>query len=319
MDDIEKTKKKEEEAKEQKAFSNNDTRLKEEIRQSLIKDLEKKVDDGIDGEVTEEMVDELMAQFVKAKEETLEKFLKKKRREEKRALEGVEKQEETFTRFGLNFRIQHMTLFTSVLLLIFTGMPEKFHEAGISGFIINALGGIKVITILHRIGAVGLSAMFAYHCTIYTIFFRQGRRDFVELLPMPKDLFDVIQMIKYFFGLSKERPKFGRFSYIEKFDYWAVYWGCMVMIGSGVIMWFEVESINLFGKVVVDIAKEAHSDEGLLCALAILIWHFYNVHLNPRVFPMSWVWWNGKLTKDEMLEEHPLEYERIMEKKETKS
>ena len=316
MDEEEKSTDKEKENLESIAFSNNNTRLKEEVRKSLIKDLERKVDNVIDGEVTEEMVDELMRQFGNAKEEAVEKFLKRKMREEKRAFEEVAKQEETFTRFGLNFRIQHMTLFTSVLLLIITGMPEKFHEAGISGFIINSLGGIKIVTILHRIGAVGLSAMFAYHCTIYTILFRQGRKDFVELLPMPKDLFDVIQMIKYFFGLSKERPKFGRFSYIEKFDYWAVYWGCMVMIGSGVIMWFEIESMNLFGKVVVDIAKEAHSDEGLLCALAILIWHFYNVHLNPRVFPMSWVWWNGKLTKEEMIEEHPLEYERIMKEKE---
>ncbi len=294
---------------------NNDNRLKEEIRQSLIKDLENGTGE-VDFENAEELTDELMNRVRKAKEEIVGEFLKKKKRLEKEALEKADEAQESFERFGLNFRIQHMTLFTSVMLLIFTGMPEKFHEAGISSFIINTLGGIKVITILHRIGAIGLTAMFAYHCLIYTLFFKQGRRDFIELIPMPKDLFDVIKMIKYFFGYSHERPKFGRFSYIEKFDYWAVYWGCIVMIGSGLIMWFQIKSINFFGKFIVDIAKEAHSDEGLLCALAILIWHFYNVHLNPRVFPMSWVWWNGKLTKEEMLEEHPLEYERIMEERE---
>lgn len=296
--------------------SNNENGLKEEIRQSLIKDLENRDGEKTDSGNAEELTDELMARFRKAREEVIGEFLKKKTSAEKKALEEAD---ESFIRFGLNFRIQHMTLFASVLLLIFTGMPEKFHEAGISSFIINTLGGIKIITILHRMGAIGLTVMFTYHCLIYTTFFKQGRKDFIELIPMPKDLFDVIQMIKYFFGYSQERPKFGRFSYIEKFDYWAVYWGCIVMIGSGIIMWFQVKSINFFGKFIVDIAKEAHSDEGLLCALAILIWHFYNVHLNPRVFPMSWVWWNGKLTKEEMLEEHPLEYERIIEEREGSS
>ena len=318
MEEFEKTKNKDKEIQEQQALSSNENRLKEEIRQSIIKDLAKKTEEEADDEITEEITEALMTRLKRAREEAVEEFLKRKKRKEKKAVEEVGEQEKTFVRFGLNFRIQHITLFTSVLLLIFTGMPEKFHEAGISSFIINAVGGIKIITILHRIGAVGLTGMFAYHCLIYSLFFRQGRRDFIELIPKPKDLFDVAQMIKYFFEWSGERPKFGRFSYIEKFDYWAVYWGCIVMIVSGIIMWFEIESINLFGKFVVDIAKEAHSDEGLLCALAILIWHFYNVHLNPRVFPMSWVWWNGKLTKEEMLEEHPLEYERIIKEREAK-
>src|SRR3989338_769472 len=290
---------------------------KKEIKKSIIRDIEKKTEDGISDDVADEMANALIARVKGAREEVVKEFLRKKKIEEKKVLE--EEKEETFLRFGLNFRLQHMTLFASVLLLIITGMPEKFHEAGISSFIINSLGGIKVITILHRMGAIGLTIMFAYHCVIYTLFFRQGRNDFIELIPKPKDFFDVIKMIKYFFGYSGERPKFGRFSYIEKFDYWAVYLGCIVMIGSGIIMWFEINSINLFGKFVVDIAKEAHSDEGLLCALAILIWHFYNVHLNPRVFPMSWVWWNGRLTKEEMLDEHPLEYERVMKEREVKS
>ncbi len=96
---------------------------------------------------------------------------------------------------------------------------------------------------------------------------------------------------------------------MEKFDYWAVYWGMVVMITSGYILWFKDVTINQFGKFVFDIGREAHSDEALLATLAIVIWHFYNVHFNPHKFPGSLTWLNGKITLREFKEEHPLEYE----------
>ncbi|RMF93192.1 MAG: cytochrome b/b6 domain-containing protein [Candidatus Schekmanbacteria bacterium] len=294
------------------------TTLKETIKEQVLNELREKYGNGFKKDELEKIASRILEDYVEIKDKVLLDYIReeeRKKEREKKEKPAEEEKEEFFIRFGLNFRLQHMLLFTSCIVLILTGIPEKFYFTSPAAFFINLVGGMKTITLIHRIGAAGLVCMFLYHCLIYTPFTRQGRSDFIELLPRWKDVTDVIQMIKYFFGKTDEKPKFGRFSYIEKFDYWAVYWGCIIMIGSGFLMWFEVESINLFGKVIVDICKEAHSDEGLLCTLAILIWHFYNVHFNPRVFPMSWVWWNGKISKEDMIEEHPLEYEKIMMKR----
>lgn len=225
--------------------------------------------------------------------------------------------EEEFLRFNLHFRIQHMILFSSVIILILTGLPLKYPDFEPLSGLIWLLGGIENSRVLHRVGATGLMLVAIYH-TLYTVLHPDGRRDFLLLIPTPKDFKDFFIQINYFLGRSKERPKFGRFSYIEKFDYWAVYWGCVIMIGSGLPLWFEEIALRYLPKFVLDISKEAHSDEALLATLAIVIWHFYNVHFNPDKFPMSWTWWTGKISKHEMMKEHPLEYEEIMAKRQKK-
>ena len=235
-----------------------------------------------------------------------ERRLREERRKEKYHKEG-----EMFQRFNRNFRFQHMVMFSSVILLIITGMPIKFPNFILSRFVITLWGGINNSTIVHRIGALML-VYFMVHHMLYSILSREGRRDFVLLIPMPKDVRDAVQNIRYFLGKVKEKPKFGRFSYIEKFDYWAVYWGCIIMIGSGAFLWGESIALKYFPKFVLDIAHEMHSDEALLATLAIVIWHFYNVHFNPDRFPGTMLWWHGLLSEHEMKEEHPLEYEEIM-------
>ncbi len=214
-------------------------------------------------------------------------------------------------RLSLHLRIQHMILFASTITLIVTGLPIKFHDAAISVFLIHLMGGPGVTRIIHRIGAVGLTFIGVYHI-FYTMAFESGRRDFGLLIPKLQDAKDFFHQMGYFLGVKKNKPLFGRFSYIEKFDYWAVYWGLVVMITSGYVLWFKVLAINQFGKSIYDIAMEAHSDEALLATLAIVIWHFYNVHFNPKRFPGSLTWWNGRMDVEEFKEEHPLEYEEML-------
>jgi formate dehydrogenase subunit gamma len=211
-------------------------------------------------------------------------------------------------RLSLHQRVQHIILFSSTILLIITGLPIKFHEAAVAGAIINLMGGPEITRVLHRIGAIGLTAIGLYHI-FYCAAFEEGRKTFARLIPKLQDAKDALHQIFYYLGLKRDKPLYGRFSYIEKFDYWAVYWGMVVMITSGYILWFKDLAINQFGKFVFDIGREAHSDEALLATLAIVIWHFYNVHFNPHKFPGSLTWWHGKITVEEFREEHPLEYE----------
>jgi len=262
--------------------------------------------------VREEIERDLRARTVSERREAA-RIAKEARKKEKVAGEG-----EMFLRFNRNFRFQHMVMFSSVILLIITGMPLKFPNFILSRFVINFWGGIQNSTIVHRIGA-GMLIYFMVHHFIYTILTRDGRRDFMLLLPKPGDAKDIVQNIRHFLGRNPDKPRFGRFSYIEKFDYWAVYWGCIIMIGSGLFLWFETDVLRFLPKYALDVAHEMHSDEAMLATLAIVIWHFYNVHFNPDRFPGTLLWWHGRLSEHEMKEEHPLEYEEIMARREAES
>lgn len=287
-----------------------DKKIPEDIKEKVIKEITDKLPEIISrrmDRIKEEIIRESINIAIASRRELLSLYKK-----------GEKKKEEMFLRFNIHFRLQHMMLFSSVILLILTGLPLKFPDFSPVAVLVNVFGGIESTRIIHRIAASLLILFMVYH-TFYTIFHSEGRRDFLLLLPTIKDVRDVIQNLKYFFGMSNEKPKFGRFSYVEKFDYWAVYWGCVIMIGSGALLWFQEFSLKILPKFVLDAAKEAHSDEALLATLAIVIWHFYNVHFNPDKFPGSLTWLHGKITKEEMIEHHPLEYEEIMEKRQQKT
>jgi len=130
-------------------------------------------------------------------------------------------------------------MIVSVVTLILTGIPLKFPEFDLSKFIIiDVLGGLQNSTLIHRVAAVGLIIVGVWHLGIP--FSRSsGWRDFLLMIPRPRDAKDLLQTISFFLGKRASGPKFGRFSFIEKFDYWAVYWGMVIMIGSGSIMWFK--------------------------------------------------------------------------------
>jgi cytochrome b subunit of formate dehydrogenase len=130
------------------------------------------------------------------------------------------------------------------------------------------------------------------------------------MIPNLKDLQDITGHIKWFLGLGP-RPKFDRWTYWEKFDYWAVFWG-VTMIGiSGLFLWFPVFFAKVFPGWAFNIAMIIHSDEALLAAGFIFTIHFFNSHLRPEKFPMDFVIFTGRITVEELEHERPVEYARL--------
>jgi thiosulfate reductase cytochrome b subunit len=166
-------------------------------------------------------------------------------------------------------------------------------------------------SLTHRVSAVVMVAASAYHLG-YLLFTVRGRQLLRDLWWRRKDMQDAVTTLKYNVGLSRVRPEYDRFSYIEKSEYWALVWGTLVMGATGIVMWFDNTFIRLFTKLGYDVSRTIHFWEAWLATLAILVWHFYFVIFNPDVYPMNMSWLNGRLTEREMEEEHPLELERIL-------
>jgi cytochrome b subunit of formate dehydrogenase len=214
-----------------------------------------------------------------------------------------------YLRMTLSERIQHGTLLVSFITLVLTGFALRYPDAwwvapvrSVSPWMFELRG------ILHRIAAVAMVAASLYHCW-YLFFVPRGKELFRDLLPRRQDLFDALNVLKYNFGISPEKPKFGRFSYIEKSEYWALVWGTFVMGLTGVILWFDNIFLGLLTKLWWDVARTVHYYEAWLATLAIIVWHFYFVIFNPDTYPINLAFWKGTLTEEEMEEEHPLELE----------
>lgn len=213
-------------------------------------------------------------------------------------------------RFNGHYLTQHFLLMCSVGVLILSAIflwGLRYPGAEWASSLSGALGGVDIWRLVHRVAAVVLIITCAYH-VLYSLLHPEGRRDIQLMIVRRDDLRNYWQNIKWRLGFANARPRFGRFSTREKFDYWAVFWGCTIMIGSGLIMWFP-ELITLVSPTasitVFDVVKEAHAHEALLALLALSFWHMYNVHLRPGRFPGTLFWMHGQISGREQTEEHP--------------
>ncbi|SJZ58708.1 formate dehydrogenase subunit gamma [Selenihalanaerobacter shriftii] len=217
-----------------------------------------------------------------------------------------------FKRFSLNQRFQHILVFITFTLCAVTGLPIKYDGAAWAPQIVDLFGGFYAMLCVHIISGVIMLLVFIYHL-IYLAGYAYLKGPSWDFMLKWQDALDFVQNIKYNLGFTNKPPDYGRYSYKEKFDYWAVFWGMFIMGGSGLMMWCPEATAKFFPRWVSSCARIAHSDEAILAILAIFVWHFYNVHLSPDFFPMNLVWFNGKISKTVMEHEHPTELKQIMD------
>ncbi|MBI4300027.1 MAG: cytochrome b/b6 domain-containing protein [Chloroflexi bacterium] len=219
---------------------------------------------------------------------------------------------EYIPRFGIQQRIQHFLMMTSFLLLVFTGLPQKFNDASLSQWWMGVLGGVDNARMVHRFAAWTMIIDCLYHISYIAFSTVALRRKFpIWAIPSLKDAQDLFHDFEYFFGRRTDRPRFGRFSYLEKFDYWAIFWGIPVIAGSGLILMFPVAATKFLPGVAVPVAFLAHSDEAVLAVLWVFIVHFFFVHLGPHVFPFNPSMFTGKMSREQYKVLHPLELEEM--------
>lgn len=218
-------------------------------------------------------------------------------------------------RFSPLNRTLHALVIVSFLGLVITGLPLKFAYAPWAHPLVTLVGGVETAGILHRICAVITFGYFLTHlgALIYRFITSPDRLNILwgptSMTPQLKDLRDIVGMFKWFLGKGA-RPRFERYSYMEKFDYLAVFWGVAIIGFSGLMLWFPAFFARLLPGWAFNIATIVHSDEALLASLFIFTIHFFNVHLRPEKFPIDTVIFTGRATTEYMKEEHALEYER---------
>ena len=222
--------------------------------------------------------------------------------------------EEQIKRFDVHQIIQHVGLMVSFTLLVLTGLPLKFNNWAISQWWAGVWGGIDAVRSVHHFAAWVIVIISLYHLIYIGYSTLVLKRPFpVKMIPSGQDAKDFIWEMTYYLGLGKDKPQFDRFNWKEKFDYWALFWGMPVMAGSGFVLMFPVLVTKLFPGWIVPTALVAHSDEAMLALTWIFLVHVFFNHFTPKVFPINTSIFTGRVPKKRYQEEHPLEYERILE------
>lgn len=235
-----------------------------------------------------------------------------------------------FHRFTANQRIQHVILFSSVLLLAMTGFPLRHAEESWARPLYDLFGGHQYAPMVHRFAGSVLLVLFVYHTVYWMYLFyrddigklrredrltlRSATKAFFsqEMVPNKKDLLDIIHAVKYLLYFTNRPPRHDRMSWREKFDYFAPYWGIPILGPAGAILWWRDEVSHVLPGIAFNIAYIMHTDEALLAVLFLFFVHWYNVHYAPEKFPAAKVWLTGYLSEDEMIHEHYADYVKVM-------
>ncbi|HXZ73054.1 MAG TPA: cytochrome b/b6 domain-containing protein, partial [Streptosporangiaceae bacterium] len=234
---------------------------------------------------------------------------------ELRMRHAVERAARQYQRFDGFTRKLHLAMLLSFFTLALTGMVLKFSNMGWAQRLAGLAGGFSTTGVLHRVAALTLITVFLIHLWDVSRKKRRSGKTWLQFITAAdslvfnwRDARELWASVKWFFGRG-ERPRYGRYTYWEKFDYFAVFWGMLIIGSTGLMLWFpEVFTVVLPGWLV-NVANIVHSDEALLAVAFIFTVHFFNTHFRPDKFPMDPVIFTGHVPVDELKRDKPREYE----------
>jgi cytochrome b subunit of formate dehydrogenase/uncharacterized protein with PIN domain len=219
-------------------------------------------------------------------------------------------------RFSAMWRLGHIIFALSLMVLTLTGIPLFYPASPWASTLMTTLGGPHTAGLIHRTSAVIFAGVFFLHLIAVAVYLVKNWKTFKffgpdSLVPSLQDGKDMIAMFKWFFGKGP-RPKFDRWTYWEKFDYWAPFWGVTIIGVSGLIMWLP----NFFGVFlpgwVFNVAAIFHAEEAFLAVVFLFTVHFFNNHFRPDKFPVEVVMFTGNFSIEEFKHDHAVEYERLV-------
>jgi len=213
-------------------------------------------------------------------------------------------------RFSRRQRIEHALVMACFVLLCLTGFPQKFFTHAWAAALVHLLGGIDWARRIHHLAGYTLAALTVIHFGTGLAGMLTRQLPF-SMMPTRKDFEDVFRQLRFYLGELPRAPLYDRFSYKEKFEYWGLVMGNVIMVMTGFLLSFPIQVTAFLPGVLVPAAKMAHSNEGLMAFLVITIWHIFNVHLNPDAFPFDPAIFTGKISRERYEHEHPLELARL--------
>ncbi len=218
--------------------------------------------------------------------------------------------DDSVVRFSLVQRAEHVAVMLLFAVLSVTGLPQKFFDHRWAQVLIGWLGGVDVARWFHRVAGVMFAVLVVAHLVrlVWQIAF--GGSHF-SMVPNRQDFRDAIITLRYYLGASDQQARFDRFDYRQKFEYWGLVMGAAVVVSTGIVLLYPLALTRFLPGELVPAAQVAHSSEGLLAFLVVIIWHIYNAHLNPDVFPFDESIFTGRISRERMRHEHPLEFERL--------
>ncbi len=244
----------------------------------------------------------------------------KLRRQHQAELAAIPREPKQFLRFPRFYRGMHATVIVSFFGLAITGMTLKFAHAGWARFLAHVFGGVTGAGLIHRLCALVTFGYFFTHIGDVLLRWRRSgksARAFFfgpdTLVPRWSDLRELAATVRWFLGRGP-MPRYGRWTYWEKFDYFAVFWGVAVIGSTGLFLWFPEFFTRLLPGWAINVATIIHSDEALLATGFIFTIHFFNTHLRPEKFPMDPVIFTGRMTMRELKHDRSRLYQELLAK-----